>query len=124
MLFVLLLTFVECKKDLLLVIDTSDSIGENNFKEKVQPFLMRFVKNYALNVNKDGTRIAIIRFSTSIRTEIMLKFNKLYNAEDIANKIGDLKWADVHGDETRTEKALGKANEQVISKSIVKYFLN
>ena len=108
----------------MLVFDTSDSIGENNFEDKVQPFLMDFIRHADLNVKQNGTRIAIIRFSTRERTEIMLKFNKLYNAEEIATKIGNLKWTDVRGDETRTETALGKANEQVISKSIVKYFLN
>ena len=107
-----------------MVFDTSDSIGENNFEDKVQPFLMDFIRHADLNVKQNGTRIAIIRFSTRERTDITLKFNNLYNAEEIANKIGELKWADIRGDQTRTETGLGEVDVKVISKSIVKYFLN
>ena len=85
---------------------------------------MDFVRHPDLNVNRDGTRIAMVRFSTRERTDITLKFNNLYNAEEIANKIGELKWADIRGDQTRTETGLGEVDVKVISKSIVKYFLN
>ena len=102
----------------MLIVDTSSSIGKINFETKVQPFLKRFVSHPKLNVNRDGTQIGTIRFSTLERTEIILKFNKEYNASKIAKMIGDLQWDDVVGSKTGTETALKMADEQVISKSI------
>ena len=79
---------------------------------------MDFVRHPYLNVNKHGTRIAIILFSSREKTRLVLKFNKEYDAEKIAKKIGNLKWDNVVGYSTRTEKALKIADEQVISNSI------
>lgn len=104
----------------MLIIDTSSSIERKNFEGNVQPFLKKFVKDPYLNVNEHGTRIAIILFSSkeADKTRILLNFNEEYDADRIATKIGNLRWEQVVGYSTRTEKALKIADEQVISNAI------
>lgn len=48
----------ECNKDILIVLDTSYSIGKANFNDQVKPFLRDFVSDKTLNVGPDGAQVA------------------------------------------------------------------
>lgn len=104
---------VKCKKDLLLIIDASYSVGRSSFERDVKPFLERLVTDRVLNVGLDGTQMALMIFSQEERTKMLLNFGDIYNAEELAMYVRNLKWDDVKGDKTRTDLALKIANEKV-----------
>ena len=103
----------KCKKDLLLIVDTSYSVGERSFNENVKPFLQRLVTDPVLNVGREGTQLALIIFSHSERTKLLLNFGDFYAASQLSKFIHNLKWNEVSGDRTRTDMALQIANEKV-----------
>lgn len=47
----------ECKKDILILLDTSKSIGEHDFNDQVKPFLRDFVSDKTLNVGSNGAQV-------------------------------------------------------------------
>ena len=106
----------ECKKDLLLIVDTSYSIGENDFNNNVKPFLINLVKDSLLNVGPDGTHIGLILFSSKKKTEIKLRVGQIEDAQQLANYIDSLQWKAVSGDRTRTEEALDLAKTEIFQK--------
>ncbi len=95
----------ECKKDLLLIVDTSYSVGKNDF-EKVKKFLINLVTDSRLNVGPAGTQVGLILFSSERRTRVKLQFGDKKDAQDLRRYINGLQWEKVKGDRTRTEKAL------------------
>ena len=118
----------ECKKDILILLDTSRSIGKTNFDNQVKPFLRNFVSDKTLDVGPGGAQVSLLLFSKwadpSSRhyrkeddmTKLVIPFSKHYNAENFALYINNTNYKDVEGGHTRTDKALEIANEQVFPK--------
>lgn len=103
----------KCKKDLLLIVDTSYSIGKSSFNKNVKPFLEQLVTDQVLNVGRDDTQMAMMIFSQKQRTKILLNFGDMYDKNDLTKYISNLKWKEVSGDRTRTDLALKIANDEV-----------
>mgnify|MGYP002804300846 CR=1 FL=1 len=101
-----------CMKDLLLIVDTSNSVRAY-FESDMKPFLKLLVKDRELRVSVNGTQIALMIFSEKEKTEVKLGFRVTYDAEGLAKFIDDLKWDDVKGGFTRTDYAFELANEKV-----------
>ena len=111
--YVYLSFFLElCMKDLLLIVDTSNSVRAY-FESDMKPFLKLLVKDRELRVSVNGTQIALMIFSEKEKTEVKLNFGITYDAEGVAKLIDDLKWDDVKGGFTRTDYAFEIANEKV-----------
>ena len=104
----------KCKKDLLLVVDTSFSIGKSSFDHDVKPFLEKMILDPILNVEEGGTQIGLILFSAARRTKILLNFGKIYDADQLVQFIKALDWDRVSGGHTRTDLGLKLANEVTI----------
>ncbi|XP_028413280.1 uncharacterized protein LOC114535182 isoform X2 [Dendronephthya gigantea] len=119
----------ECHKDILIVLDTSFSIGEANFNQEVKPFLRDFVSDKTLNVGPDGAEIALLLFSKwadpksrnyrkkDDRTKLVIPFSEKITAESFERYINNTNWVDVEGGHTRTDKALQIANDEVYPKN-------
>ena len=103
-----------CKKDLLIVLDISYSIGRATFQDKVKPFLEKFVKDPNLNVGTQGTHIAMIVFSNTAKTKVLRNFGAKSTQKDVEAFIKSLDWNKLSGDRTRTGLALKMANNKVI----------
>jgi len=102
-----------CKKDILILLDTSNSIGASHFDNEVKPFLESLVKSPKLNVGPDGTRLSLMTFSDYQNTKVRLSFGA-YTLQDYLDFFkNDLPWASVHGPRTRTGTATKIANETV-----------
>ena len=56
----ILLFTEECKKDILIVLDTSRSIGKDDFNNELKPFLRDFVSDKTLNVGPNGAEVRIV----------------------------------------------------------------
>ena len=108
-----------CKKDILILLDTSNSIGSGHFDNDVKPFLESLVKSPKLNVGPDGTRLALITFSDEINTKLRLAFGAFTRQDylDYFNK--KLQWPLVHGPRTMTGTATKIANDTVSSLCIL-----
>ena len=102
-----------CKKDILILLDTSISIGESNFNDKVKPFLKNLVQNPQLNVSPQGTQIAMITFSYTSKTKIRLNFGDKTSRSNVVKFIENLNWRTIFGRHTRTGLALQMAKDQV-----------
>lgn len=99
----------ECKKDLLLIVDTSYSIGKNDFDTNVKPFLENLVKSAKLNVGADGTHVGLILFSSEEKTTIKLRIGQIKGSDELADYLDRLRYTSISGDGTRTELALNLA---------------
>lgn len=106
----------ECKKDLLLIVDTSYSVGSGDFKDNVKPFLQNLVTDSRLNVGPKGTQIGLILFASKGRTKVKLNIGQMTDAQELGQYMINLKWNEVSGDRTRTELALEKA-KRIFSKA-------
>jgi hypothetical protein len=93
-------------KDVLVLLDTSYSIGEANFDNKLKPFLKELGHNPDLNVSPQGTHIAILAFSSEEKTGMRLNFHENYH-----DTVDGFNWDDIKGDQTRTDIAFQKAGE-------------
>ena len=109
----LLILLAKCTRDLLLIVDTSYSIGQRSFNIHIKPFLQNLVRAPRLNVGRDGTQVAMIIFSNRERTKILLNFGDTIEKDKLVRYIANLKWEKVRGDRTRTDLALQIANEKV-----------
>ncbi|CAB3991507.1 Hypothetical predicted protein [Paramuricea clavata] len=105
----------KCKKDLLLIVDTSYSVGENDFNANVKPFLKNLVTASSLNVGPDGTQIGLMLFASKDKTGVKLNIGQKKDARELGKYMTNLNWNTVKGDRTRTELALEKAL-QIFSK--------
>ncbi len=72
----------ECRKDILLLWDVSNSLKKEGFKQ-VKKFLKELIQTKSLNVKKDGTHIAFIVFSSERNTRRLLDFG-------VKTELGDL----------------------------------
>ena len=107
--------------------DTSTSIGLDNFDDQVKPFLRNFVSDPELNVGPDGTQVALLLFSKYThlkpgspgyskekdKTKLVIPFNLRYDAEEFGRYIDNTDYKDVEGRSTRTDIALKIANDEV-----------
>lgn len=91
-------------RDILVLLDTSYSIGLSNFEKKIKPFLKKL--GTELNVSPNGTHIKVLVFSSETKTKVLLDFG-----EDYQTEIDSLQWVSVRGDQTRTEIAFQRAGE-------------
>ncbi|KAK3582071.1 hypothetical protein CHS0354_013449 [Potamilus streckersoni] len=84
--------------DIYFVIDSSASIGVNNFKQ-----VLHFVKDIAsiFDIGKEKTRVGLLTFSHDVQNEILL--NNRFTKEELLKIIVDIKYT-VGG--TNTGKAL------------------
>ena len=100
----------ECKKDFLLIVDTSYSIGLNGyFDASVKPFLENLVMSPKLNVGEDGTHVGLILFSSEKKTRIKLRIGQIMGADELADYLDRLRYDSISGGKTRTELALNLA---------------
>ena len=114
-----------CKKDLLIVLDTSYSIGQGIFDSKVKPFLINLVKSPKLNVGPQGTHLALIIFSNAKNTRLLFDFGKKMTTKELEDYIIDeLVWNKVSGDFTMTGTALKIASEKVRNQVVFSGVLN
>ncbi|CAB4007900.1 Hypothetical predicted protein [Paramuricea clavata] len=100
----------KCTKDVLILLDTSYSIGQSNFDNKIKPFLKQLGHSPELNVSPQGTHLAILAFSSVSQTKIRLPFHQGYGTQYL-NAIDGFDWDTVSGDRTRTDVAFQKAGE-------------
>ena len=100
-----------CKKDILILLDTSYSIGQATFDTQVKPFLIDLVNSPKLNVAPDGTRLALIIFSNAKNTRKMFDFGKLNTIKDYEDFFVKLNYKKVSGDYTFTGTGLVLANK-------------
>ena len=104
----------ECKKDILILWDNSASVGINNFKDKVLPFLKKLVTNAKLNVGKEGTHLGFTTFSTEDKTKALLKVGEKTEADELESWLDTLDYKnDLMGDQTYTGKAFKLASTDV-----------
>ena len=109
--FFLVIFIVECKKDLLLIVDTSYSIGQSDFEAKIKPFLKNLVKDPQLNVGPEGTHVGLILFSSEQKTRSKLRIGEIEDADQLAGYMNNLRYTKISGDRTRTELALDLAKQ-------------
>ena len=100
-----------CRKDILVIWDNSNSIGEGNFKDRIEPFLERLINSTQLNVGEDGTQFGFITFSTEERTKTLLKFGKYKTRKDLIRWLKALNYETLNGVFTYTGEALKLADE-------------
>ena len=74
--------------------------------------MKNLVKNSKLNVSPTGTQIAIMIFSKTDRTKLLVNFGDKPTQTDIETYMssGDFTWNKLSGDRTRTGLALHKIN--------------
>ena len=96
---------------MVLVVDTSFSVGKKDFNNNVIPFLRNLVTDPLLNVWESGTHVGLILFSSEERTKTKLDLGKIKDANKLEQYIDNLKWEDVSGRYTRTDLGLKLANE-------------
>jgi hypothetical protein len=103
-----------CKKDILILLDTSYSIGRHHFDSAVKPFLKKLVKSSKLNVGPDGTQLALATFSNAVNTRLRFGFGIHTMVKDYVDYIDKkLIWSKVSGDRTMTGVGATIADTQV-----------
>ena len=100
---------MECRRDLLLIVDTSYSIGQREFNESVKPFLKNFVTSLQLDVSLSGTHVGLILFSSADKTKVELEMGQITNASKLAGYLNNSTYVAIAGNQTRTELALNIA---------------
>ena len=97
-------------KDVLVLLDTSFSIGRRNFINKIKPFLHQLERNPDLNVSPQGSHIAILTFSSVEQTRTRLFFNQGFGVR-YHDTVNGFTWNSIKGGHTRTDLAFQKAGE-------------
>uniref|UniRef100_A0A2C9LAA7 VWFA domain-containing protein n=1 Tax=Biomphalaria glabrata TaxID=6526 RepID=A0A2C9LAA7_BIOGL len=86
--------------DISFVIDSSVSIGEDNFTLGLE-FIKEFVDDF--QINPSSARVAAVMFGDRVYSESAIPFDRYTNKKDLQDAISRLEWK--HGD--RTETGLG-----------------
>ena len=94
----------KCKKDLVLLVDTSNSIGMHDFNHNLKKFLKNLVTDSRLNVGPGGTEIGLTLFSSRKRTMVKLRIGQITDSQQLWNYIDCLQWMQVSGGYTRTDR--------------------
>ncbi|XP_052776199.1 sushi, von Willebrand factor type A, EGF and pentraxin domain-containing protein 1-like isoform X1 [Mya arenaria] len=95
--------------DLLFLVDSSTSVGKNNFVEEVK-FVKKLLSDFTVDVN--DTRVSVITFSS--RERVIRHIDYLDDAENFRHKcslVDDLKRIDYSGGGTYTRGALLEAQK-------------
>ena len=100
----------ECKKDMWIVWDNSQSLGKSAFQDQVRPFLKNLIKSPRLNVGPDGTHIGILSFSTETKTRVLVDMGEKQTQEELLALMDSLNYDALRGDGTRTGLALNMMN--------------
>ena len=95
--------------DLVILTDSSGSIGAENFK-KIRNFLTELVKN--LPIGNNETKVSIINYSSS--NSILIDFNATTSQKILLDKITNMPYL---SGGTNTAGALKVANEKVLTES-------
>ena len=103
----------KCVKDIIVLLDTSVSIGKHNFDKKIKPFLKQLESDPDLNVSPLGTQIAILAFSTPDQTKLLLSFDEGYG-EKYRDTVKNFRWKTIMGHHTRTDLGFKMAGEVCI----------
>ena len=90
---------VECRRDLLLIVDTSYSIGEREFNDSIKPLLKNFVTSPQLDVSLSGTHVGLILFSSADKTKVELEMGQITNASELAGYLNNLTYPEIAGQE-------------------------
>ena len=101
----------DCKKDILVLWDNSQSIGQGPFTDSVVPFLVNLVDSPKLNVGEEGTQLGFITFSSSERTETLLDIGEITSADKLVKWLESLQYSQLMGEWTFTGKAFKLAYE-------------
>ncbi|XP_046864510.1 uncharacterized protein LOC124458761 isoform X3 [Xenia sp. Carnegie-2017] len=110
-------TLEKCKKDMVILLDTSYSIGKHRFNKNVKKFLKNLVSSPKLNVGRDGTQIAIVIFSNKRNTRVVLPFSGRTKAEYKKFIDKKLSWRAVSGGRTMTGTGAGIVDKQIFKKN-------
>ena len=116
-----------CKRDIVLVVDMSNSIEQSNFDNKVKPFLVELVSSAAINIDRDhGAQISMVVFSDSNRdrdarigrradkTKVFFRWNKYTTKQSLVDVIKKkMLWNNLHGQYTYTAEGLRLVNAKV-----------
>ena len=109
-----------CKKDILILWDCSNSIKFDALKTKIIPFLKGLVNSKKLNVNKEGTHLGFITFSTKTKTKVLKKVGEIQDPDKLINWLNQYTERDFFnsnykkeqmGAQTYTGEAFIRANE-------------
>ena len=99
-------------KDILVLWDNSNSIGTDGFKEKVVPFLKKFIKSPELQVGKHDTNIGFITFSSEAHTKPLLKIGSKTEPDELETWLDGLDYIKrLSGESTYMGKAFKLAND-------------
>ncbi|XP_046839250.1 uncharacterized protein LOC124433514 [Xenia sp. Carnegie-2017] len=110
-------TLEKCKKDMVILLDTSYSIGKYRFNKNVKKFLKNLVSSPKLNVGRDGTQLAIVIFSNKRNTRVVLPFSGRTKAEYKKFINNNLSWRAVSGGRTMTGTGAGIVDKQIFKKN-------
>lgn len=102
-----------CKKDILIVLDVSYSIGKTAFDGEIKPFMKNLIKNKKLNVGVHGTHIAMIVFSSQPKTKVLLTFGDKTSQKELELFVDQMDWVHLSGGRTKTGLALEIADTQI-----------
>uniref|UniRef100_A0A3Q4I2F7 Collagen, type XXVIII, alpha 2b n=1 Tax=Neolamprologus brichardi TaxID=32507 RepID=A0A3Q4I2F7_NEOBR len=108
----LLLLFFECKErpmELVFVIDSSESVGPENF-EIIKDFVNALVDR--VTVGRNATRIGLVLYSLEVRTVFNLA--RYITKQDVKNAIRNIPYM---GEGTYTGTAIRKATQEVFHSS-------
>ena len=101
----------KCTKDILVIIDTSGSVGRSMFEDRIKPFLYRLFADNTLDVSPNGSNFAIMVFSTKNKTKLLVSFEKDVYQKSLIEIVQRLDYTEWAGGETRTDLALQMANQ-------------
>ncbi|XP_028404264.1 uncharacterized protein LOC114526919 [Dendronephthya gigantea] len=101
----------ECKKDILILWDNSDSIGTDNFPKVVQ-FLENLITSPQLNVGEYGTHIGFITFSNEERTRELLSIGHITSQTGLTDWLESVNYNDLRGSQTFTGTAMKLALDE------------
>ncbi len=102
-----------CKKDILILLDTSSSIGSGRYDADVVPFLKSLINSPKLNVGPDGTRLALVTFNDEDNTKLRFSFGANTTQKYLDYVDNDLIWSKVVGYRTLTGTAMKIADQTV-----------
>ena len=116
---------------MLLILDTSRSVAKLPFETQIKPFLEALFTDEELNVRSNGTQVSLLVFSDYSdprsphyrpkfdNTKVLIKFRDGLDGPALKDYVRTLKWDELKGGHTRTDKALEIANTVVCNHQIL-----
>ena len=106
--FILAIQCAHEKRDILMIVDGSASVGRDNIKE-VKKFLQRLAAK--LHVGKHNNHLALVQFSEAAKTHAHFGLDQYYDPKKIGQVIDTMEYH--AGLRTMTGYALALANQKV-----------